>query len=211
MKKSTANKLRMFESVHAVFKEFESSWQHIPVFVSTINAFRMKLSQLRVLIDEQAKATQGVGMKKKLLQEDLFTKMLPVQHALYLIGRSSGDLALQVRNELYVTDLRRMRISEFALRCTQLLSDIENFSEELVNYGFDLQNQIEIKNQLIAVSNWNNSWRMAVIKRKVLTEKIAHAEKELNELLRVELDRMMCLFKEEDASFYQDFKNGRLM
>lgn len=211
MKKSTASKLKMYESVHTVFNEYASSWQQIPAFENAVNNFNNTLELLRSRIEEQAKTTQGVTLKRKLRLEDLYSRMLPVQHALYLLGRSIQETGLQVRNEVSASELRKWSMGEFASRCTQLIGDIDSFGADLGAYGITQQTLDELVSMLQGIDELSNSTRQAIIKRKGITQEILKIEQDLNKLLRVELDRMMELFKESDPEFYRDFQNARIV
>ncbi|MNU69519.1 hypothetical protein D3C71_589050 [compost metagenome] len=210
MKRSTANKLNMYESVHAVLTDHQSSWQNIPAFASAVNKFETKLALLRAGVAEQSSATTGVSLEKRLRTEDLRNRMLVMQHALFLLGRASGDVLLQERNHLSKTDLFHMTLNEFAARCTELKGDLDTYSAQLPQYGITQQAIDELIPLLLGVDELNNSTRKAIIKRKSITKNIEDLEQELNELLRVELDRLILVFKESDSQFYHSFESARI-
>jgi hypothetical protein len=210
MKRSTANKLNMYESVHAVLTDHQSSWQSIPAFVNAVNTFETKLALLRAGIAEQLSATTGVSLEKKLRTEDLRSRMLIMQNALFLLGRSSGDTLLQERNHSSKTDVIRMTLNEFAARCTELKGDLETHGTQLPEYGVSQQAMDELIPLLSGIDELNNSSRKAIIKRKSITKTIEDLEQELNELLRVELDRLIGVFKESEPQFYHLFESARI-
>ena len=210
MKRSTANKLNMYESVHAVLTDHQSSWQNIPAFASAVNTFETKLALLRARLAEQLSATTGVTLEKKLRTEDLRNRMLVVQHALFLLGRASGDIALRERNNHSKSDLRDRNLNEFAARCTELRGDLDTYGAQLLQYGITQQQMDELMPLLLGIDELNNSSRKAIIKRKSITKAIEELEQELNELLRIELDRLILVFKQSEPAFYQSFESARI-
>ncbi|WP_430402797.1 hypothetical protein [Fluviicola sp.] len=210
MKRSTANKLNMYESVHAVLTDHQSSWQTVPAFASAVTTFETKLNLLRARITEQLSVTTGVTMEKNLRTEDLRKRMLIVEHALFLLGRASGDVQLRERNHSSKSALSLMNLNEFAARCTELKGDLENYGTQLAAYGITQQAIDELIPLLSGIDELNNSTRKAIIKRKSITKAIADLEQELNELLRVELDRLILVFRESEPAFYQSFESARI-
>lgn len=210
MKKSTANKLSMYESVHQVLNDHQSSWQNIPAFAASVTSFETKLNLLRARLVEHSNATTGVSLEKKHRTADLHKRILPIQHALFLIGRTTGDIPLRERNDHSKTDLIKLKLNEFAARCSELKNDIQTYETQLAEYGVTQQAMDELVPLLLGIDELNNSSRKAIIKRKNLTKEIADLEQELNELLRVELDRLILLFEETVPAFFHTYNSARI-
>ncbi len=210
MKKSTANKLNMYESVHAVANDYQTSWQNVPAFSNAINTFETNLNLLRSRLTQQSGAVTGVSLEKKLRTTDLRNRMLLAQHGLFLHGRASGNLQLQARNELSKTDLVKMTLNEFAIRCSELKGDLDTYGAQLSEYGITQQSIDELIPLLLGIDELNNSTRKAIIKRKEITRSISDLEHEIDELLRVELDRLILVFKQSDPAFYHSYSSARI-
>lgn len=210
MKKSTANKLNMYGSVLSVLNDHQTIWQGIPAFVSAKTAFETKLNLLRVRVTEQLGATTGVAIDKRLRITDLRERMLPVQHALFLLGRATGDVLLRERNNLTKTDLDELRLNQLAARCAELKQDMDTYGTQLSAYGVTTQALDELIPLLETVSDVNNSTRQAIIKRKGITKSIKDLEHELNELLQVELDRLILVFKQSHPAFVEAYNSARI-
>jgi hypothetical protein len=210
MKRSTTNRLNMYESVHSVLNDYQSSWQGIPAFVSAVNTFETKLNLLRMRVMEQSSITTGVSMDKKLRINDLRDRMLVVQHALFLLGRASGDILLRERNHTSKTALLEMNLAGFAARCAELKLDLGTYGPQLAEYGITLESIDELIPLLQGIDEVNNSTRKAIIRRKNATQSIRELELELNELLRIELDRLILLFRHSEPGFFQSFRSARI-
>ena len=210
MKKSTANKLNMYESVHAVVNDYQTSWQNVPAFSNAINTFETKLSLLRSQLTQQSGAVTGVTIEKKLRTTDLRNRMLIAQHALFLHGRATVNLVLRERNDFSKTDLIKMTLNEFAIRCSELKEDLDTYGAQLSEYGITQQMTDELIPLLQGIDELNNSTRKAIIKRKEITRSISDLEHELNELLRVELDRLILVFRESVPAFFHSYNSARI-
>lgn len=210
MRKSTANKLNMYGSVLSVLNDQQTIWQGIPAFVSAKAAFETKLNLLRVRVTEQLGATTGVAIDKRLRITDLRERMLLVQYALFLLGRATNDVLLRERNSLTKTDLDGLRLGQLAARCAELKQDIDTYGTQLAQYGVTTQALDELIPLLETVSDVDNSTRQAIIKRKGITKSIKDLEHELNELLRVEFDRLILVFKQSHPAFFEAYNSARI-
>lgn len=210
MKKSTRNKLNMYGSVLSVLNDHQPTWQAVSAFANAKTAFETKLNQLRVRVTEQLGATTGIALEKKLVTADLRKRILVVQNALFLLGRASGDVVLRERNSQTKTELERLALSELAARCAELKQDLDSYAAQLAPYGITQQSIDELIPLLQGIDELNNSTRKAIIKRKGITQAIKDLEHELDELLRVELDRLILLFKQTHPAFYQAYESARI-
>lgn len=210
MKKSTGNKLNMYGSVLSVLNDNQAIWQTIPAFAGAKTSFETKVNQLRMQLTEQLGAVTGISAEKKLRTEDLRSRMLVVQHALFLLGRASGNVQLQERNHASKTILAEMTLNEFAAHCAALKNDLDSYATQLAAYGITQQSIDELIPLLQGIDELNNSTRKAIIKRKGITQAIKDLEHELDELLRVELDRLILVFRQTDPAFYHAYESARI-
>lgn len=211
MKRSTANKLNMYGSVLSVLNEHQTSWQAIPAMADAKSAFETRLNQLRVRVTEQLSATTGVAIDKHLRLQDLRERLLPVQHALFLLGRATGNILLKERNHLTKSELEKLSLSELAVHCADLKNDLDTYGGQLAGYGITQQALDELIPLLESVGEVNNSTRKAIIKRKNITGSIANLEHELDELLRVELDRLILVFKQTAPALFTSYQSARII
>nr|WP_294858589.1 hypothetical protein [uncultured Fluviicola sp.] len=210
MKKTTGNKLNMYGSVLSVLNDNQLIWQAVPAFADAKTSFETQLNRLRVRVTEQLGAVTGISAEKKLRTEDLRSRMLIVQHALFLLGRASGNVQLQERNHATKTSLAETTLNEFAAHCSALKADLDTYGPQLAAYGITQQAIDELIPLLQGIDELNNSVRKAVIKRKGITQAIKELEHELDELLRVELDRLVLVLKQTNPEFYHAYESARI-
>ncbi len=61
MKKTTTNKLNMYQSVAEVLSDNQNIWQGVPAFASAVAHFSTKLDLLRIRLAEQSKLPTIIG------------------------------------------------------------------------------------------------------------------------------------------------------
>lgn len=200
----------MYGSVLSVLNNHQATWQAVPAFADTKETFEIKLNLLRARVAEQLGVVTGISAEKKLRTADLRSRMLLVHNALFLYARVTDNVLLRERNDLHRTDLLKMNLNEFAAHCSQLRNDLEIAGASLETYGITQQALDELLPLLQGINELNNSMRQAVIKRKGITQAISDLENELDELLRVELDRLILLYRQTAPSFVQDYESARI-
>lgn len=207
MKRTTTNKLNMYQSVHAVLSQYQTVWQGIPAFAGAVSNFESQFELLQTSLVEQSSATTGVSTDKNLRIEELRERILLVQRTLFLLGREQGDTLLQERNRKTKSSLTTMSFGKLAVRCKEVKVDIDAHGSELINYGITPDFIEELNSQLLGIDELNNSVRLAILKRKNATESINDLELAIDKLLRVEMDGLILLFK--NTPFFKAFRHAR--
>ena len=211
MKRTTTNKLNMYQSVFSVMSDFQSVWGAVPAFVSSVANFNSKLDLLRIRLTEQSSTTTGVSAEKDLRLTDLKERMLVIHRGLFLYGDSTGNILLRERNRKTKTSLEKLNIAKLAIGCNELKGDLELYSQYLSDYGISSDLIAEILPMLTSIDELNNSARKAILKRKSVTQSIAELERALDKILRNEMDNLILVFKKNQPSFFGAFRNARVI
>lgn len=210
MKRTTSNKLNMYERVHAAMNDHQSVWQDISALSAVMDKFTAKLDLLKSYSMEQTGATIGVSHNKQLRKNELLERMLIVERALMLHGLAIGDVLLQDRNKHSKSGLFRMPDNKLVIRCAEIKADLETFGSQLGAYGVDTT-VAELTPMLQDVETLKNSAWKAILKRKGATQSIKDLERDINKLLSVELDNLMLVFQISQPAFFQAVSNARLV
>lgn len=211
MKRTTSNKLNMYQTVMSVMNDHQAIWQGVPAVTNAMGSLSSKVSQLRTKLGEQAIVTPGVADEKQLHLSDLKERVMVMQQALYLHGRSSGDVALKKRNDQTRSFILKLNTAKFAVRCAELKHDLDVYGAELFQYGITHQAIDELLPNLLNVNEVNITTRQAILKRKTVTESINDMEREIDELLHSEMDRLALVFKFNEPTFFQAYRSARLV
>jgi hypothetical protein len=199
----------MYQSISEVLTENQSIWQNVPAFSNAEANFTAKLDTLRIKVSEQLTTTEGVTADKTLKISDLRERILVMQNALMLYARAAGNTLLMERNRKTKTALYAYSIVQLAARCVDLKADLDSYGASLTDYGITGEMIAEITPLLDSVNEIGNSTRKAILKRKSITEEISQLEHAIDEILHVEMDKLVMVFKISQPKFYKAFKNAR--
>ena len=210
MKRTTSNKLNMYERVHAAMNDYQTIWQDISALSTVMDKFTAKLDLLKSYSLEQTGATIGVSHNKQLRKNELLERMLIVERALMLHGMAIGDVLLQDRNKHSKSDLFKMSDNKLVIRCTEIKADLDTFGSQLGAYGVDAT-VAELTPMLQDVETLKNTAWKAILKRKGATQSINELEREIDKLLNIELDNLMLVFQISQPAFFQAVSNARMV
>lgn len=211
MKKSIANKLRMYNAVIEVCRDHQLLWENIPGYVSALEEFENRVEILRLRSGIRSNITSGVSDGKRSRLEALYDQLLVVHSALWVYAASTNNFQLMSRNKVTMSDLKRLSIVRLDAHLNNIIEDINEHGEALLDFGITsefLNETIE----LINVGSYNaRRPRMAIIERKMLTQSLTTISHDLDNLLRFKLDKLMNLFRKSNADFYSRYHNARMI
>jgi len=211
MKRKIENRLNMYQSVMKVCNDHVSVWEGIPGFVDAFTAFKNTFDTAGLAAQKQASKTAGVSNEKYEKLSDLKDRILMVHGTLKIHGKQIGDTALIARNKITKSDLRNMSIQQMVVHLDILVEDILNFGSALGVYGVDeatLEAVLGVVNEAKSVMN---SPRNAIIERKFQTKLLDQYVKEMDELLRFNLDMLVRVHKKSHPEFFEMYWNARLI
>ena len=211
MRKSTTNKLNMYQTVAEVLSDSNGIWQGVPAFASAAASFNSKLDLLRARIAEQLSTTTGVSDEKRLKLDKLRKQITLMQSALMLHGRATENVPLEKRNAKSKTFLHGLSIAKLAARCTELKLDLETYGSELGVYGISDQAIADFIPSLITINEVNNSAHKAIVKRKNATQAIKELERAIDAIVRIEFDKLILLFETTQPDFFTHYQNARVI
>jgi hypothetical protein len=211
MKRTTTNKLQMYQNVFSVMSDFQSVWLAVPAFVGSVANFNTKLDLLRIRLTEQSGTTLGISLEKNERLKDMRERMLVVHHALFMYASAVGDIPLRERNRKTKTKLDKLNIAKLAVCCAELKNDLDLHGPQLLDYGITAVMISELVPMLTGIDELNNSTRKAILKRKSVTESIRDLERALDGILRMEMDNLILVFKKDQPSFFSAFTNARVV
>jgi len=211
MRRTTTNKLNMYQSVFSVMDDFQSVWQSVPAFVSAYANFNSKLELLRVRLTEHSSTIVGVSVEKGLRLADLRERMLVTHRSLFLYGQAAGNVLLRERNRKTKSGLDKLNIAKLAVCCNELKNDLVLYGAQLSDYGITAEMIAELLPMLSGIDDLNNSPRKAILKRKSTTQSISELERALDEILRTEMDNLILVFKKNQPEFFRAFRDARIV
>ena len=211
MKRQITNKLKMYGSVIEVCKNHESLWENIPALVSTLEEFENRVAILRQRSGVQRNVTSGVSAGKRDKIEKLNDRLLIIQGALWVYANSINDFLLMERNKVNLSEIRRLNITQLDLHLKSVLSDLEAHGTALESFGITAEYLQESIAAFTEGSSYATRPRMAILERKMMTQSLDTISRELDQLLKFRLDKLMLLFRVTNPDFYSRYLNSRMI
>lgn len=209
MKKTTLNRMAMYQNVHAVVNDHQSSWNQIPGIVSVINEFEPLLNSLNNKLKAQSSVTKGIKLEKDSFMTQFIDRLSDLKKGLYLYAVQTNNVALRERNKESRSKLHATSGSRLQVLTLALLEDLDEHGGALTSVGIGSELIQEFRDQALLFEERKNSVRQAIIERTVETKAIDDLEKQLNELLIDQLDRYISLLKASDSDFFEAYKAAR--
>lgn len=211
MKRTTTNKLGMYQSIASVMNDFQNVWQGVPALVGSMTNFNTKFSLLQASLTEQSIATNGVSAEKRAIISDLRERIVVMQYALRLHATAIKNMPLLSRNSSTKSAVDKLNMPKLAVRSNELKADLEVYGSDLGPYGITPDDISETLSALSNVITVGYSTRKAILKRKGFTESIRELESALDYILRFEMDGLILVFKKTQPAFFNAFRNARVI
>lgn len=209
MNKVTLNKRSMFGSVRTVLTENQGIWTNVPAFAAAVTLFENKLTVLDTKLSEQSVATTGVTLEKQESMRELFDEMLLVHQALYLFGKDSENMGLRERNKVSKSKLSRLTIGKAKVHAADLKNDLLAHGPSLETYGIAQTLITALIAKIDELPELIESSRMALLRRKGITQAIEEVQAKISEILRDRIDRLIKVFKKDYPDFVLIYQHAR--
>lgn len=201
----------MYKAVKTVIAANNTAWTGLPAFVSAFDTYTSKVALLELHAYNQKMALVGVSAVKRAKRELIAERTLALSSSLTAFAVITNDVEL----------INQMKISKWSIikgegqHALQLVDIVLNKANEhlgeLGDFGIDqtvvddfqtLRDEFEI--QLTAP-------RSAIVERKTLTGQILVLQRDIDALLKLQLDQLMEFLREENPQFFAAYKNARVI
>ena len=209
MKKTTLSHMAMYQNVLAVVKDHQSTWSGVPGVATVIDRFETGINDLRSKLHTQNTIMHGIGLEKAVFMDKLIASMTVLKKGLFLHGVQTNNLPLRERNKEPKSKLAALREDRLQVICTSLLDDVNEHENELVAIAVDPAIIQEFRDLAAAFEERKNSVRQAIIERTLEIQNIREIEKQLNKLLKEQLDRFISLFQSANKTLFDSYKAAR--
>jgi len=210
MENRIVNKLNMYKAEIAVCTKHQSAWSAMFAFQEGFDELKDLTELLEQLSFEHAQGIVGVTAVKN-------EERLATAEKAGLLANSLRALATKTKNTALAEQMHFRQAtleSGKATRAIQLITQVVNsagiYAAELLTYYDVGQQQIDELAQLrdhLALSLGNT--RNAIIERKALTAKIKSLVKEIDDLLKNNLDKQVKILKQSQPAFFAHYMAGR--
>lgn len=211
MRKTTKNRVRMFDTVHSVIEAHQSSWSGNQGFEAGVDLFNQKLEELRTVAAKHSTIYDGVKTEQRIFLDALCSKAMILRNGLEVFAYDNqlpsvyesirySEKILKKSPQQVLRD-RLTRIYELTVEHESALS-IYGITSSHISEFMDLYQHFE--EEIVAL-------RRGLIERKLLTNRIHGLENEIMAVLKKKIDVLIKLLAVEHPVFFEDYKNARIV
>ena len=208
MEKTISFKLQMYDKTDFVLGKYESVWAAKPAFKEIVVLFRENKALIYENESKQTTSSSSSGTKL-MARENMLNLAQLVCNLGITYASSASDKELMPKFNFSPSELKEGLEKEVSKRCDDISKAALPILDKLIDLGMPAD-QLDKLNK--AVTDYQ-----AVIS---LPQSIINASKSAKEdmlkfiavcddILKLRLDKMMLLFKETNADFYNEYFNAR--
>lgn len=205
------NKVSMYLAVNRVLADNSSVWTTIVAFSDAAGLFGQKLDEIVGVVEHQETATTGVRADKLNAQDLMIERALSVGGAVFAYGSATNNQTLKESVDYTESDLKYVRDTISAERCTVIYTQATSIVADLADYGVTPAMLDELDERISDFVTLIPAPRVAITSRKGATSGLVDLIKEIDLVLKERLDKLMAQFKTTAPDFYTHYFNARLI
>lgn len=211
MRKTDKNKLAMYKSVKTVIAGREALWNGLPAFVNAYAAFNQKLQTLESHAYNQQLALVGVSAVKDSKRDAIADRAYAMSSSLAAFAVLNNNVELIDQMKISRYELQRAPKSRILQHLDLILIKATEFVSQLGDFGVDQTSIDELQVLRDELDIMLSAPRNAIVERKVLTKQIIMLMKDIDALLKFQMDKLMVVLAEEHPEFFAAYKNARMI
>jgi hypothetical protein len=211
MDKLVKNKLAMYKSVKTILMANQAEWSPLQAFTTSVQSFTTLLASLEQSGYQQNLALVGVSAVKNAKRAIVVDKAYALSSALAAYAVVNNDVELVNQMKIAKYDLEVASKSLVLVLVDRILSRASDFVGQLDSFGVtqaSIDELVILRNEL---DGQLGAARNAIIDRKGQTLRIKSLIKEIDIILKLQLDKLMIVLKEDHLDFFIDYKNARMI
>ena len=201
----------MYKAVQTTLQVNGQSWSEIPAFVAAQVLFTSKISLLEDHIFEQETVMRGVTADKRKKREEAARVTLEVAKAIaaYAARVDNPGLAKSVQVSrskiIYTTHIRTLNMIDAIIeKGTEHLNVLEDF-------GIDQEKMDELQTLRDELETAVGTPRQAILSRKAATQLIKSTIKEIDAILKGQLDNLVESLRWSVPDLYLQYSDARVI
>ncbi|MHB9141241.1 MAG: hypothetical protein ACYC25_05160 [Paludibacter sp.] len=209
MRKRLDNKSKMYNAVRTLLDQNADVWEPVPAVAETVRNYSSLLEE----IDSYSAITQrnkkGITVQKASLQGQVIRHTYQVSSALYVLAIRTKNPVLAGKVHYTESDLLKKRDAHLVSICTGIAALATEQLAGLTAYGVTEDELATLKEEIAQFSDSLPGPRLSVVDRKAANEKLKGLFRQVDDLLRKQLDRLMVRFRQSHPEFYASYQNVR--
>ena len=211
MEKHAQNKLKMYKLVLKTCMTNPAEISAVGSLQGVVDALEQKVHQLQILAAEQAAATMGVKEEKNQHRLATIARVEGIAGALKAFAIANGDEVLKAKLSFTPSKLKTGSSLKTIQVIDRIIESANDHISQLQSSGIlpaDITELQALRNEL---DNQFIATRSAIASRKTKTKEVGSLMREIDELLKGQLDNLMLVVKAVHTKFYDRYHTARMI
>ncbi|MGD9995073.1 MAG: hypothetical protein AB7S69_17370 [Salinivirgaceae bacterium] len=209
MKDDQVQKLTMFQAVEAIVLQYQPVWAANTVFSTAFQSFQSRIRDLEHQHTVQILPTRGVVEERKLRREKLEASISFAVNRLLSLAHNTNDQALSQSLRYTPSKLRSMRQAALVSTGHVVHELLTQRKDELADYSVTETTLSDLLADISAYEQVLTKPIEAKVRFKGATLRIEELIKDNMQLLSLQMDLELELYKNQAPEFYHDYQSSR--
>jgi hypothetical protein len=209
MEKTQLAKLGMFKAVLTHCRKNEHLMKFNAVLTEVYHTLGQRIADIGMVMQSQQRIITGIVLEKMYAREALTADILMLTKMLYTLATRTGNMVMLKEMSSSASKLKRMKDDTFTTYCMNTLKVASVHLAALNNYNISEESLKEIGEKVTAFSEASPQPRNAVSQRAANRKALDLLIREINALLKNQLDILVSPFKISEPEFYNAYKSNR--
>lgn len=211
MNRKQTNRVTMFKTTAGYLNDNNSVWNAMSSFVTSVQQLNDKLSAIDQTAQTQETPTAGAAVDKAAARESLEDVLFLMCEALGLIGMRTSNNDLLTLTALSPASIHRFNDEGLANRAATVLERANGRKTDLAELHVTQENIDELSQALENFTGAKEKPRTVTATRVAETESLESLIRDVNGLLRHEIDRLVNLFLRANSKFVGGYRSARVV
>ena len=199
----------MYRAVIKTLEINQSFWTEVTAFTNAYDTFTARYAELVGLGNQRKTMLDGVSRKQKEARAAANSSIMNVAGILKSFAIKNDLYPLIETASICKSDLRRGKLAERLEIMSVILEHAEMHINELEDFGLESEELANAQTVFQAYLVISTEYRNAIILRKQLNRAINRKVKEMDAILKNELDLMIPVVSSENANFLESYQDAR--
>jgi hypothetical protein len=206
------NHLSSYLAIANVLTKYGAKLATVPALAAVVSRFMALLEELNEVRLIQEGNTSGATLQKQKEEAEMIEITLRVAAAIYVYATEQKNLELQQEVKMSPSYLKTMGDSTLLSRCNrihQIVSGLD--AEALAPYGVLPETVSGLRKEIDDFATLIAKPRTSIVARSTATMRLKELFKEINALLRDEMDKLMLVLQGKEPVVYNEYKAARII
>jgi hypothetical protein len=204
-------KLNMYNAVSAFCQTNAATIATIPALATAVTLFNTKKQELVDAAEQEAQIIQGITQNKGNLKKTVCQTATSHAAALFAYATAQNNEELKAKAKLNYSALFRLKDDELTIALQNLSAELTANTAALAPYGITPAIITAFNTLITDYSNAVPAPRNAASLRKAASAQLKTKIKEVDDVLKLQMDKLALQFKSTNKPFHDEYKANRVI